>query len=94
VSRIIEMSSVEAIQARIAVLRGVPTAHPLNSSIRTQAQLHVASLSIGVAILDSALTAFRHPSDVCTSAFLRPAKWRQFRFGIVNARGLSRLFAN
>jgi hypothetical protein len=65
VSKIIEKSSVEGIRARIAPLRGVPTAHPLNSRIRTQAHLRFASLSTGVEILDLALRAFRHPSDVC-----------------------------
>jgi hypothetical protein len=64
VSQIIEILSVEGIQARIAPPRAVPTAHPLNSSIRTQAQLRVASLLTGVAVLDFALTAFRHSSDV------------------------------
>jgi hypothetical protein len=44
--------------------------------------------------LDLALRAFRDPSDVCILAFLGPARWRQFRFGIVNAIGLLRLFAN
>ena len=93
-SQIIEMSSVEGFQARIAPLRAVPTAHPLNSRIRTQAHLRFASLSTGVEILDLALRAFRHPSDVCILAFLSPARWRQFRFGILNAIGLLRLFAN
>ena len=93
-SQIIEMSSVEGIQARIAPLRAVRMAYPLNSRIRTQAHLRRASLSTGVEILYLALRAFRHPSDVCILAFLGPARWRQFRFGIVNAIGLLRLFAN
>ena len=55
------MSSVEGIQACIAPLRAVPKAFRLNSRIRTQAHLRVASLSTGVEIVDLALSAFDIP---------------------------------
>jgi hypothetical protein len=50
VSQIIEVSSVEGIQARVVPLRAVLTARPLYSGIRTQADLRVANLSTVVEI--------------------------------------------
>jgi hypothetical protein len=50
VSQIIEISSVEEIQARVAPFRAMLTTHPLYFGIRTQTHLRVANLLTGVEI--------------------------------------------